>query len=303
VSRHSVVARAGNEILSETARVGPQGRQGAGRNVSRVSQRLTCVGFLLFAGLTAPHAATAGPATSDAWANPFCSADVAVVPWDATAGNPTSARLSDRYFVQVVADGKRDVAAKVTLITASDAYSVAVPRTALERDAATGLFYAQPVLAAFDHPVGVRFAYVDSAGVDGAAPAACPTVVRRVRTLRVSSGSAAVPAIRSRVPALRAVYLQKLPPLPCGASYIPAGTGKHFGAVVGRYGNRARQTVVRLSIDSNGIPSDAVVVRSSGVVGLDAAALGAVEHNRYVAARFLCTPVVSQMKIRMDYRP
>jgi TonB family protein len=199
------------------------------------------------------------------------------------------------------ADGKQDVEGAVTLVTADEAYSIPIARTDLLRQGGTDDFYAEPVVVAFDKPVEVRFAFVDRIGVDGAAPAACPSVVQPVQALS-SKDAAGVPSLGYIKP-LHATFLQKLPALRCGASYIPPDTPRDAGGIVGRYGNVRKTTVVHVYVDSNGIPSGATVERSSGIDGLDSAAVGAVEHTRYSPARFLCTPVVSEMNVEMEYDP
>lgn len=225
------------------------------------------------------------------------------MPWNAPANAPSTHAASDRYVLQMFANGKTDVAGAVTLITPDAAYSVAIARTDLLRAAGSDDFYAAPILVAFNEPVEVRYAYVDQIGVDGAALAACPTVVREVHPFSADSGNLFDVSIGGDVKPANATYLQALPVLTCGRAYIPSGLPRGAGAVVGAYGNERKSTVVRIFIDSNGIPAGASIERSSGIEGLDDNVIGLVEHTRYVPAKFLCTPVVSEMSIEMDYNP
>jgi hypothetical protein len=43
--------------------------------------------------------------------------------------------------------------------------------------------------------------------------------------------------------------------------------------------------------------------RSSGVDGIDEAAISAVEFSKFQPATFLCTPVVSAQLVTIDYAP
>ncbi len=253
---------------------------------------------LLFA--TPPLAARASDAP-DSWNNPFCAASVAVIPWNDAAGAPAKQRLSRRFLMSLFADGRTSVAANVTLIADAGAYSVTVPTTALLREGGKDEFYAEPFLIGFDKPIDVRYAYVDRVGVDSTAPVDCPTFVSLVDPLDDVStqGDAAGSASLTTLPAK---FLQALPPLTCGRAYIPA-KGKNLFTPVGHYGDYKRTTVVRVYIDSDGQPLKETLEQTSGVEGLDAAALGAVARATYTAAEFLCTPVVSEMTVDMDYEP
>ncbi|HEY1977880.1 MAG TPA: energy transducer TonB [Candidatus Baltobacteraceae bacterium] len=255
--------------------------------------------FFLCLGLAAPAPANAG----DGWDNPFCSGLVAVVPWDARGGTPSTSLSSDRYVLEVFANGKTDVAGVVTLITSDSAYSVPIARTDLLRSAGSDNFYAEPIFVAFDKPVDVHYAYVDQIGVDGAAPAVCPTVVQPVRASTRDASNESHVSIGADVKPVNATFLQALPALTCGRAYIPAELPRGAGAVVGAYGNVRKSTVIRIFIDSNGVPASASIERPSGIEGLDENVLGVVEHTRYSPARFLCTPVVSEMSIEMEYNP
>lgn len=242
-------------------------------------------------------------AAADAWDNPFCSGTVGVMPWNHHAGAPSAKLLSDRYVLGLFANGKTDVAGSVTLITSDAAYSVPIARTDLLRSGGSDAFYAEPILVAFDKPVDVHYAYVDQIGVDGAAPAACPTVVQEVHAFTADGSNEFDVGIGGDVKPVNATFLQALPELTCGRAYIPSGLPRGAGAVVGAYGNVRKTTVVRIFIDSNGIPAGANIERPSGIEGLDQNVLGVVEHTHYTPAKFLCTPVVSEMSIEMEYNP
>ena len=242
-------------------------------------------------------------ATAGGWDNPFCAGVVGVVPWNGRAGAASSQLSSDRYVLALFANGKTDVAGTVTLITSDSAYSVPVARTALLRSAGSDNFYAEPILVAFDKPVEVHYAYVDQVGVDGAAPAACPTVVQPVHASNADGSNDFNVTFGGDVKPVNATFLQALPALTCGRVYIPSELPRGAGAVVGAYGNARKSTVVRIFIDSNGIPAGASIERASGIEGLDDNVIGLVEHTRYTPAKFLCTPVVSEMSIEMDYNP
>jgi len=242
---------------------------------------------------------------SDTWGNPFCAGMVDVIPWDRAANSPAKVITSDRFFVQLVADGKTNVAATITLITSSEAYSVAIPRTDLLRERGTDTFFAEPILVAVDKPIDVRYAFVDSIGVDGAQPATCPTVVQSVEAFTAdSANSNDAPAIGGDIAPVIAKYLQALPTLTCPKAYTPPDAPREgSGGLVGAYGNRPLSATIKVYIDSNGIPAGTSIARSSGLEGFDDAVLGAAQHTRYQPAKFLCTPVVSTMELTLTWSP
>lgn len=288
-------------ISPHAVRPKTQGLSGRPPEVAAMLRVMTAlIGLALFLCSWSPGVAVAAPST---WDNPFCSGSVAVMPWNARANAPSTNAASDRYVLGVFANGKTDVAGAVTLITPDAAYSVPIARTDLLRSGGSDDFYAEPILVAFDKPAEVRYAYVDQIGVDGAAAAACPTVVQEVHPFTANAGNEFDVSVGGDVKPVNAVFLQALPPLACGKAYISSDLPRGAGAVVGAYGNQRKSTVVRIFIDSNGIPAGASIERSSGIEGLDDNVIGLVEHTRYTPAKFLCTPVVSQMTIEMDYNP
>lgn len=240
---------------------------------------------------------------ADTWQNPFCNGLVYVVPWNTVSNSPSVKVQSDRYLLSLWANGRTDVAASVTLITSTDAYSVPIKRTSLLREGGTDDYYAEPILVSFDKPVDVGFAYVDQIGVDGAAPAACPSVVQSVKPFAVDPAHPFdMPSVGSDVTPIAATYLQPLPSLKCGHVYSDAEI-EGSAPLVGHYGDRRRSTVVDAFIDSDGRAAKVKIEESSGVEGLDDAALGGVQQAQFKPAEFLCTPVVSEMSVRMDYDP
>lgn len=252
--------------------------------------------FFAMPGFGAP-----AKAAEDPWNNPFCAASVGVIAWDAAADAPAKRRAAvTHYALSLSADGHADVAGRVVLIADEGAYAVEIPRTALLRQGGTDDFYAEAIMVDFDKPVDVHYAYVDRVGIDGAAPADCPTVVAPVEPYDAARQGA--PPTLAGVTPLRAAFLQPLPALTCGGAYrAPEILGQ--GPLVGHFGDDRRTTVVKAYIDSNGMVVKESIVKSSGVEGLDDAAVGGVQQSRFKAAEFLCTPVVSEMLIDMDYVP
>ncbi|HKU81174.1 MAG TPA: hypothetical protein VJP76_03310 [Candidatus Tumulicola sp.] len=252
--------------------------------------------FFAMPGIVA-RAADAG----DSWSNPFCAASVGIIAWNTAIDAPAKNLAARRHYaLSLSADGRTSVTARVVLIADEGAYAVEIPRTDLLRQGGTDDFYAEAMMVAFDKPVDVRYAYVDRVGVDGAAPADCPTVVSPVVPYD-SSRQGTPPTLAGLVP-IRPAFLQALPALTCGSAYR-APEILSQGPLVGHFGDARRTTVVRAYVDSDGIAVRERLVKSSGVEGLDDAALGGVQQSRFKPAEFLCTPVVSEMLIDMDYSP
>lgn len=253
---------------------------------------------LLFAS---PEFGVRAAADSDAWSNPFCAANVDVIAWDTAIDAPAKSRGPvAHYAMSLTADGRTSLAGRVVLIADEGAFAVDIPRTDLLRQGGTDDFYAGAMMVSFDKPVAVHYAYVDRIGIDGAAPADCPTVVSPVEPYDAARQGAAPPL--AGVAPMRAAFLEPLPALTCGGAYRDAEILGQ-GPLVGRFGDERRTTVVKVYIDSNGLPLKETVERSSGVEGLDDAAIGGVQQTRFKPAEFLCTPVVSEMLIDMNYVP
>ena len=133
--------------------------------------------------------------------------------------------------------------------------------------------------------------FVDGAGVDGASVSDCPSFVKEVVPPTESDASLiAAPASFNHV---EVKLLQTLPPQPCGAIYKGPELAKTFTPVTGFYGYGARTAQIAAFIDSAGHAIRTEVWQSSGVPGVDAVALAAVQGTTYEPAQFLCTPVVS----------
>jgi hypothetical protein len=253
--------------------------------------------FLLCTLVGGPAARADDPSV---WHNPFCSADVQVFPWDRQRDEPAPLGRTDRYVLDLSADGTSSVAATVTLISTQGAYSVTMDRTVLKRDD-DKKYYAPAMMVGFDAPRDVEYAYIDSVGVDGAAQTPCPTVVQEVRSMRgkLSTGKDA-PSFAG-VAVTAAAFKQDLPPLDCGYAYIPPRLLDREGPDIGHFGDRPLTTTIHVYLDSEGHAVNATLEKSSGVEGVDDVAMAGAGRSHYRPARFLCTPVVSELSVDFDY--
>jgi TonB family protein len=224
------------------------------------------------------------------WENPFCNGSAVVAPWD-DARNAASAGPSSKtvaVFLWVNADS--NYAARVTLIGNGAAYSVDIPRTPVP-GGPDGKSRRYAYLVSLPSPVFLDHYFVDGAGVDGASVSDCPSFVKEVVPPTESDASLiAAPASFNHV---EVKLLQTLPPQPCGAIYKGPELAKTFTPVTGFYGYGARTAQIAAFIDSAGHAIRTEVWQSSGVPGVDAVALAAVQGTTYEPAQFLCTPVVS----------
>lgn len=257
-------------------------------NVRAIVAAVLSVALLPFAVLTEPATARAS--------SPFCAATLWLVPWNASSDAAATSAESADYALFLNAAGKTDVAARVTLITDAEAFAVTVPRVALHAIEKESDRVASAHVR-FDRKQPVRYAFVDAVGVDGADLTDCPSDVSEVEPYRGDASSWHVGDALSIAPKL----LQPLPKLACAKAYVPAHIIREIGAPVGHFGNTPRSTGVHVYVDSDGRVVKADVAESSGVEGLDIAALALVRNATYAPAQFLCTPVVSDFIIRMDY--
>ncbi|HEY3676897.1 MAG TPA: hypothetical protein VGK84_13000 [Candidatus Tumulicola sp.] len=239
------------------------------------------------------------PATSS-WSNPFCAGDVSAFPWNRDLDEPAKLGNNTHYVVSLFADGKSTVSATIVLISSDGAYTVTVERNALLRRAGSDKFYAPAILVGFDKPREVLYAFVDTVGVDGAAPTPCPTVVNEVQSLFGRSVAAQRPSMAG-APVTPAVFRQALPPLDCGSAYEPPVLLTREGPDLGDFGNKPQTAFVHVYLDSAGHPVNPTLTQSSGVEGIDDWAMAGAEQSHYKPAQFLCTPVVGEMTVEFDY--
>jgi TonB family protein len=234
---------------------------------------------------------TDAPAAASTWKfdNPFCEVLASLVPaHDVAPGS--------EYGVQLFARHGATVAAHVTLIGADSAYDAHVAATNLQ--GAADDRRSSGVIVKLEKPERIHYFFVDSYSIDGGAPVTCPSYV-----FLSGSGPSDDGVSVTDPKTVAAGFLQKLPDLPCGNAYIEPTIQKGFDPIVGVYGGGKRSTMVHVFIDSNGSPIRATMKTSSGLDGIDDAALAGVQRTRFHPAQFLCTPVVGEVDMEMDYSP
>lgn len=255
--------------------------------------------FWLTGSAFAAEPSPAASATPPEWLSPFCAVSVYAMPWKLDASVPASEPSSTVFRLKMRAESGGTLDAHVTLIGSTDAFDVHVSALAL-----TGTEYdfsGKPLLVKLPAADTIRYAYVDSYSIEGGQSVTCPTYVRAVSVWKPDSANDHIaPPAESDV--LGATELQKLPALSCGDVYTQARYVKGSGNVhVGFYGNSQKMASVHVFLDSNGNVVKAYLYKSSGVAGVDAAALGSAEKSTFKPATFLCTPVVSDYLFRFGY--
>jgi hypothetical protein len=261
---------------------------------------------LLSAAILLSSLATACPALADApdassWSNPFCAGDVTAFPWNRDLDQPAKLGDNTHYVLSLFADGKSTVSATIILISSDGAYTVTVDHNALLRQAGSDKFYARPILVGFDKPQQVLYAFVDTIGVDGAAPVPCPTVVSEVRSLVGRTVTGTQHPSMAGAAVTPATFRQALPSLDCGRSYSEPVLLTREGPDLGDFGGKPLTAFIHVYLDSAGHPMNATLVQSSGVEGIDDWAMAGAEQSHYKPAQFLCTPVVGEMTVEFDY--
>jgi TonB family protein len=240
--------------------------------------------FLAAAGLSCVPVRAAEPAAPH-WQfdNPFCSAIAAVAPLRDGSG----------YALDVAASSGTTIAAHVTLVSASAAYDAHLPDTNLSGP--VGDRRSEPVVVKLPSSDALKYVFLDSYAIDRGTSVTCPSYVFPVG--EAISGAAGDATVLSATP------LQTLGHLTCGAMYQEPSAPGDAGGLIGRYGNRPLSVELRVYVDSGGRAIRQQVLSSSGVEGVDAAALGIVTQQQYRPAKFLCTPVVGELRIRLEYQP
>ena len=248
--------------------------------------------FVLVAAIAMP-----GPAAAS---NIFCAASVTTFPLDPATDRIAKEASTTRYAIDLAVRGKQRVAASVTFIGEKDAYIVNVPSAPLSATRKGHDRYTDAMMVRFPHPLHVRYAYVDTAAVDGAAAITCPTVPARPVVPKKWVGTK---LFDGDPPRLDATFQQALPPLPCGAVYRRTKV-LHAGTVYGGdFGLKSRSAVALVALDSRGNSASVKLLKSSGIAQFDQNVLAAAESTKYRPASFLCTPIVSEYIFVGQYSP
>ena len=224
------------------------------------------------------------PAAPWKHANPFCEVLAAVAP---IAGG-------SQYALELYAARGTTLDAHVTTISKSDAYDVHVADTNLS--GAPEDRQTEPVAVAFSDGATPRYYFVDSYSIDRGKSVTCPSYVFDLADPVEGAPPPDVTRIFAR-------HLQPLGKLACAKPYQPPGSGGQMESFIGSYGDRPLQVGLAVYIDSNGQAIDERVTQSSGVDGVDKAAAGIVSIHHFAPARFLCTPVVGEMRLKLEYQP
>ena len=224
------------------------------------------------------------PAAPWKHANPFCDVIAAVAP---IAGG-------SQYALGLYAARGTTIEAHVTAISASDAYDIEVADTNLS--GAPEDRQSEPVIVSFSDGAAPKYYFVDSYSIDRGKSVTCPSYV-------FEPGDPVEGAPPPGVTPIFARHLQSLGKLACGKAYQPPGSGGQMESFIGSYGNRPLEVELAAYIDSNGQAIDERVTQSSGVDGVDKAAAGIVSIHHFAPARLLCTPVVGEMRLKLEYEP
>jgi hypothetical protein len=233
--------------------------------------------------LIAPGRAADAPGATWKFDNPFCNVIAQMQP---LAGVPG-------YALGVSAAGGTELEVHVSLVTDTDAYDAHLTHLRLSGPADDR--ESDTKIVAIPNRQKVAYFFVDSYAVDGAPPVTCPTYV-----FPMGPYATAFPTDSG---AIVASHLQSLGKLTCGQVYRSPDFNGDIGLPIGRYGNRRASTTFHVYMDSNGHAISEKMTQSSGIAGIDDFALGAIQLHQFLPARFLCTAVVSELLVRLDYEP
>ncbi|MBV8725324.1 MAG: hypothetical protein JO078_05070 [Candidatus Eremiobacteraeota bacterium] len=223
--------------------------------------------------------------TESSWRfdNPFCGVIVQARPLAGTPG----------YALQLGAATGEELDAHVTLVSDSDAYDAYLSNVRLAGPPDDRQSNAKLVTLPRDQTVSYLF--VDSYSIDHGPSQTCPSYV-----VSVESDPFPVPPDSA---AIVARHLQSLGKPACGQVYRSPGFNGEIEFPIGDFGNRRLSTTFDVYIDSRGRAISETMVASSGIEGVDDFARGAIQHHQFRPAEFLCTPVVAELQVRLNYEP
>lgn len=215
--------------------------------------------------------------------NPFCSVIGRMDPLHDGSG----------YSLVLYAARGASLDAHVTLVSRTDAYDASVTRAELSGPPTD--LEAAPAIVTLARNQRIEYFFVDSFALDGGRVVTCPSYVFAVGNDPLDSVEGA--------PTVPARHVQSLDQTACGRMYQEAEEPPDIGGLIGRYGNKPLSVELRAYLDSKGHAIEVKTLKSSGVDGVDQTMVGIVQQAQFVPARFLCTPVVSELLVRADYAP
>jgi len=231
--------------------------------------------------------------------DPFCAVRAVAVPWDSLKNARASTITTDNVVIALHSELGSRIKAHVTMIGDSGVYDAAVPQVALYGKASQ--FNSPPLLVALPHATAVRYVYVDSYAIDGAAEQTCPSDPFDIEaSLRWAPPAPPLP--KSGVINITVTLKQPLPMRSCGKLFSDA-------TVIRPYQPAGVPTTKRLTsevetfIDSNGNVVKTTLYKSSGFPTADARAIDAAQRSKYAPAMLLCTPIVGRYLFRTDFEP
>lgn len=233
------------------------------------------------------------------WDDPFCAVRVVAVPWDGRTNSLASKLTTDSVVVVFRSESGSRINAHVRIIGDTGVYDAAVPGVALHGQPSQ--FNSGPVLVTLPHATAVRYAYVDSYAIDGAAEQTCPSDPFNIEEA-MRWAPAAPPLPSSGVIRVAATLKQALPARACGKPFSDA-------TIIRPYQPAGVPTTKRLSsevetfIDSDGHVVKTALYKSSGSPSADAQAIDAAQRTTYAPATLLCTPIVGRYLFRADFEP
>jgi hypothetical protein len=224
---------------------------------------------------------------------------VVAVPWDLLTNSRAATITTDSVVVALHAESGSRINAHVTIIADTGAYDAAVPDVSLFGTPSGR--NSLPLLATLPRATAVRYVYVDSYAIDGAAEQTCPSDPFSVEE-SMQWAPPAPPLPSSGIIHVAITLKQALPTLACGKLFS-------YATVIRPYQPAGVPTAKRLTsevetfVDSNGHVVRTTLYESSGSPNADAQAIDAAQRTTYAPATLLCTPIVGRYLFRADFEP
>ncbi|HEY5257559.1 MAG TPA: hypothetical protein VIJ12_04195 [Candidatus Baltobacteraceae bacterium] len=265
---------------------------------------------LLFALTSLATAASADPTADPV----YCGAMVAqVVPWDVARDAPGDGTPTRLYGFGLQADQAWTIGGTVEVATDTKIYTL--PFSDLKFTPSTdvaGEFYSSNEMFALPIAAVVRYAWVTQVDDPLASThTPCASLPLEVKALDADARAQMTQPITSSTPRsvdwyrpTDAVYVRDVPPLPCGAAYVPAvvvnmpETTDYWDTSQGR---SAKPVYMRIDLGTDARVADVRIQKSSGSIPIDQSAADAAFRGQYKAATFLCAPAAAALEYQYDY--
>jgi hypothetical protein len=226
-----------------------------------------------------------------------CATTVIAAPWNTTTHTMATGDSGTSYVVALWATATSRFSGRVLLVTDSDVYSFPVKNATLRSTPDPHLRMVPPLLVRFNSSVVIRNVAAVVTDLDGKPNPDCYTYVsdqtsswEAFQHTRLTRFAISGDAVHERS-------------LDGCAPYQEAKIATTENPQVDDYGSVKRFALLYVYLGADGHPIKSRVFQSSGIDGIDRAALHSADASTYTGAQIACQPLSSIYTFKYEYDP